>query len=447
MNIESGIIEGLLEPTADNVQQLSLLGIDPSDFESSEYRRAYSFINEHYSSHHTLPSREAVEELCQAVIEPQGVDFGFVVSEFLQRKLFKRIKSTFGNAEAKLRANDPTGAFEALKDFVSSGGEGTTFVRPTAMWELASQVEESYKKVKDGFFGLDLPWPKLTEMTMGLWPSTATYFVARPGVGKTQVAVLTAMKAHENGKKVLVVSPEMEKVEIAERFFVLASQVSASNMMKGTLSSFEYERLKKSLSDAGVHRNVYVIDSTDDLSLGGIESAIRVVQPDLVIVDSIYMLNVQGAKGERTEKAVDWIRRASKRFRLPFLCFHQMNRTTVKDKKFGGGYDASNIALSDQLLWDAHAVFMLEQDEDMKSDRKLRIHVAKLRRGTWDGKPVDVNWDFENMNFTQIGEEAKDDFNAPWVDSKTEWQTSSENAEGSDPDVDEFVRMLEDIGG
>ena len=276
-------------------------------------------------------------------------------------------------------------------------------VRPTPMWELADKVEESYKRVKDGFYGLSLPWQKLTDMTMGLWPSTATYFVARPGVGKTQVAVLTALKAHEDGKRVLIVSPEMEKGEIAERFFVMVSKVSATNMMRGTLSDFEYRRLQGALADAGIHKNVYVIDSSDDLSLGGLESAIQVCKPDLVIVDSIYMLNVGGSKAERTEKAVDWIRRASKRYRVPFLCFHQMNRSTVKDKKFGGGYDASNIALSDQLLWDAHAVFMLEQDEDMKMDKKLRIHVAKLRRGQWDGKPVDVNWDFEHMNFAQIG--------------------------------------------
>jgi hypothetical protein len=79
--------------------------------------------------------------------------------------------------------------------------------------------------------------------------------------------------------------------------------------------------------------------------------------------------------------------------------------------------------LSDQLLWDAHAVFIMEQDTDMKADRRLKFHVGKLRRGSHDGTPLEVHWDFDNMKFDEIVDDETslkkvkfndDDYSAPF---------------------------------
>jgi hypothetical protein len=148
------------------------------------------------------------------------------------------------------------------------------------------------------------------------------------------------------------------------------------------------------------------------------EAAIQTLKPQLVAVDSIYMLRFKGDKSERTNAAVDWIRTASKRHAIPFVAFHQLSRNATKDKKHGGGYDSSAIALSDQLLWDAHAVFIMEQDSDMKADKRMKFNVAKIRRGDSSADPVNCRWDFDAMLFDEVlqerkGEQFKDsDFDA-----------------------------------
>jgi replicative DNA helicase len=259
----------------------------------------------------------------------------------------------------------------------------------------------------------------MTDLTMGLWPATATYFVARPGVGKTQVATLIARDTWRSGKRVLIISPEMSKSEIAERFFVVQAGVSAGDIVRGRLSSFAEDKLFGMIKDLEGNDGVYVIDSTDDLTPNGMDIAIAAVKPDLVAVDSIYMLRFKGDKMERTMRAVDWIRQAAKRHNVPFVAFHQLSRQATKDKKQGGGYDTSAIALSDQLLWDAHAVFIMEQDTDMKADRRLKFHVGKLRRGSHDGEPIEVHWDFDGMRFEEIAKDGDDkDFKDGDYDTK-----------------------------
>jgi replicative DNA helicase len=310
-----------------------------------------------------------------------------------------------------------------LRDFTSSEVGVTSGGIPSRLFSLGDTVKAAYLKVKDGYTGIPLPWPSMTDLTMGLWPATATYFVARPGVGKTQVATLIARDAWRSGKRVLIVSPEMSKSEIAERFFIVQAGVSAGEIMRGKLNGFAEKKLFDTIEGLAAQDGIYVMDSTDDLSPNGMDAAIAAVKPDLVAIDSIYMIRVKGDKMERTMRAVDWIRQAAKRHQVPFVAFHQLSRQATKDKKQGGGYDTSAIALSDQLLWDAHAVFIMEQDTDMKADRRLKFHVGKLRRGSHDGTPLEVHWDFDNMKFDEIvGDDTSlkkvkfndDDYSAPF---------------------------------
>lgn len=410
--IDAGFIYALLK-SEDNAQQAIQAGFERQDF-TEGYHRAYELIVDHFKrSNGALPTVEAVERGTGLALADSGYEYGFLYSEMQKRRLFREVQTLMGTAGGHLRANDPVAALESLKELVKSQITSTGQVKPSKPHDLKDQVMKNLERVRAGFCGIALPWESVTNLTMGLWPQTATYIVARPGVGKTQVAVLTAHKAIKDGKKVLFISPEMSKAELAERFFVLESGVSATNMMKGTLSSFEEVRLKDAMDDPNSLEGIYIIDNEDDLSPGGMEAAIRQIQPDLIIVDSIYMLHFKGIKSERTERAVDWIRQSSKVYNVPFLGIHQMNRMATKDAKHGGGFDTSSIALSDQLLWDAHAVFLLEQDADMKADRRLRIHVGKLRRGAHPGKPFDVKFDLEAMDFSEIEDtESFDDVEA-----------------------------------
>jgi replicative DNA helicase len=390
--------------------RMEMAGIDPAEFDDLKYRKAYRFALQHFKDHKTVAGLPAVAMVCGVDIPDIGIESSFAITEFLKRRMFRKISAVVEKSSDFLRQNSPEQAFETLKEFSDAEVGSVSGVNPTNLFGLGDQVKEAYLKVKNGYTGIALPWPSMTDLTMGLWPSTATYFVARPGVGKTQVATLIARDAWRNGKRVLIISPEMSKTEIAERFFIVQAGVSAGDIMRGNLPSFIEDDFFASIKKLSDQDGIYIIDSMDDLTAAGMDAAIAAVKPDVVAVDSIYMLNFKGDKMERTMRAVDWIRQSAKRHRIPFVAFHQLSRQATKDKKQGGGYDTSAIALSDQLLWDAHAVFIMEQDTDMKADRRLKFHVGKLRRGSHDGTPIEVYWDFDNMKFDEIKRDSDKSF-------------------------------------
>jgi replicative DNA helicase len=409
MDIENGLLYAASR-SDDLFERVERLGVSAEDFDSDAHRRVFRFFSEHLRDHGSAPSASLVADVCRVSLDSIDAEDSFVVTEFMKRKMFRQVASALDQASGLLSANDPEGAFEEISGFVSGFESVTRDATPARVFDLGEGVIEFIEKIKGGYMGVELPWPTLTEITNGLWPGTATYMLARPGVGKTYVAVLSSRHHWRSGGTPLFISPEMHKMELAERFFVIESGVSASNVIKGTVTDFEMQKLKASV---GKRRqgDFYIHDYEDGLKASQMEAAIRIAKPTMVAIDSIYMLDFKGNRTDRTIQAVDWIRWAGKKFNIPFLAFHQLSRDATKSKKAGGaGYSGEAIALTDQLLWDAQAVYLMEQDTDMKADKRMSFHVAKLRRGSWSGGPIEVNWDLEKMDFSEIGREKESEF-------------------------------------
>lgn len=228
-------------------------------------------------------------------------------------------------------------------------------------------------------------------------------------VHNTFVAIIAGRHAWLEDNRVLIVSPEMSKEEIAERFFVIESGVSYRDVIHGQLSDFALPLLENVVAKAPTLDNLWVMDAEDDLSPKGIEAAIRACRPHLVCVDSIYDLKIRGNRQERALGALEWMKGAAKR--LDFACcgFAQQNRTAELSERKGGGSRLGTIALADEIGQDAHAVFALEQSKDDKADKVLKIRPLKLRRGQMSRDLIRCNWDFDAMKYDEIPED-EDEF-------------------------------------
>ncbi len=298
--------------------------------------------------------------------------------------------------------NDPDGVekeFAALQDAMHSLSRTRL---PTSLLSLGEAVIATYNQVAHGYTGVPLPWPTLSAMTSGMWPKTMTMFVARPGTGKTFVAVIAARHAWLEGHRVLIVSPEMSRAEIAERFFAIHAGVSYTRIVRGSVSDFEMPQLQATVDDCKAREGLWIMDADDDLTPRGIEAAIRACRPALVGIDSLYDLRIRGERRDKLLAALEWFKGAVKHFDMAGVGFVQLNRAAEVSEKKGGGVRLGTIALADEIGQDSHAVFALEQDKDMKADRRLRFKPLKLRRGTSSGDGVEVRWDFDQMQFDEI---------------------------------------------
>jgi replicative DNA helicase len=226
----------------------------------------------------------------------------------------------------------------------------------------------------------------------------------------------------ECGKRVLIVSPEMTRIELAERQVALRGKIDYGRLVAATLGNFAEPHLYKTikgLEETG--QNYFILDDEDRLGASYIEEAVDAVKPDLLGIDSLYMLKVAqgkikggpGSKGGRYDRildTVDWMRGFCRRCDIPFIAISQLARAgEVKKsakrslkKGHGTGGLENALAMTDTLFWDFHNLFAMYQDEDMKHDKQMLYVPLKARRRAKISSIV-TRWDLEEMDFSEIG--------------------------------------------
>jgi replicative DNA helicase len=258
--------------------------------------------------------------------------------------------------------------------------------------------------------------------------STSCFIANDIVVHNTWLAVIMAKYAAAvKGERVLIVSPEMNAVEMAERVVSEHGHLPYGQMVAGTLSTFPDGGAERKLADVvrelqEQDLKLYVLDDEDRLSPQYIEQAIEAVKPTLVMVDSVYMLraaegklkqqksNGRGGRYDRILETVDWLRSASRRYQIPVVAISQLSRDAKMGrgqaeqikKGHGTGGIEDAIAMTDTILMDCHNVFAIFQDADMRVDKQLMLLPLKVRRRAMITNVV-LRWDMEAMLFDEIG--------------------------------------------
>jgi hypothetical protein len=308
------------------------------------------------------------------------------------------------------------------------------------LYGQVGEVEMLYERAKRGDIGVPFPWPTMNSSTMGMWEKTLTLFVARPGVGKTMSSLVVAN--HVRSKTtvdILYVSPEMFKWEIAERNLAMEAKVNYGRLIQGHLRTEEEERFRARVreqkewkpdpSDTTCSGLFWIVDRSDIIGakddLLALETLIEEYRSRaalrgrklLLIVDALYKL---GSGRDRTEQMVVnilWAVRMGIQYDCPVLATTQFNRGAG-----AGGMEASleNLGLTDVAAWEAHQIFALFRDKDMKANRQMGFKPLKVRRLASDGtNEFRVHWDFDTMSFGEIATEGK------YVD--TDYATTSDD--------------------
>ena len=412
--------------SADSYKRVVEMGVDHDLFVGSA-KVAWKFVTEYRGKHGELPGVGIIVENSGASIAPpeegQEVALGFLVERLHERAIHRALKHGMTKTAEAVEADKQDEAVSEvfkLSDHLRKKRVAQVQIR--TIGQVAPEVLEQYEKTKRGEIGVPFPWPTMTAMTLGLWPGTLTFFVARPGVGKTWTAILMALHAWEMGKKVLIVSPELGRVELGERLVSKYGKFAYGDMITAQLGMMGEASLRNVVAELAVKgENLFILDDEDHLGPEHIEQAIETVEPDLILVDSIYMMKVEkgqvkkgaGSKGGRYDRileTVDWLRGTSRRYKRPVVGISQLSRDAkmkkeaagqIKQGKGGGGLEDA-LAMSGTLFMDAHNLVALFQDKDMRLDKQLVYVPLKVRRQA-NISHVVIKWDMVNMDFSEIG--------------------------------------------
>ena len=233
----------------------------------------------------------------------------------------------------------------------------------------------------------------------GLNKSDLLLLAARPGMGKTSMALNVALSAaKESGKTVAIFSLEMSREQLVTRLIASEGLVENTRLVTGNLRESDWQRIAEAASS--LSRMDIRIDDNPLLTVADMNAKCRRLENlGLVVIDYLQLMTSAGGKGysgENRQQAVSDISRmlkiTAKELQVPVLCLSQLSRANEKrdDKR----PMLSDLRESGAIEQDADIVLFLYRDDYYNSDSEKRnvaeCIVAKNRHGE-TGK-VELRW-------------------------------------------------------
>ena len=259
---------------------------------------------------------------------------------------------------------------------------------------LKKVIEETFERIEQVFdtkksiTGISTGFTDLNEKCSGLHPSDLIIVAARPGMGKTTLALNIAQHMAVNEKKpVAFFSLEMSRDQLAQRMLCAAAEIDAQNLRNGRLTQEEWMKLTRAggpLSESPIY-----IDDSASLSVMEVRAKARRLKAEkgleAVFVD--YLQLMRGfSRAENRQQELSEISRSlkalAKELSLPVIALSQLSRAV--EKRPERRPILSDLMESGGIEANADLVIFIYRDSYYSQDpgdNLAEIIVAKQRNG------------------------------------------------------------------
>ena len=250
----------------------------------------------------------------------------------------------------------------------------------------------------------------LDRTILGLNKSELILIAARPGMGKTSIALNIALHAAVNeGKTIAIFSLEMSREQLASRLLSKAALIPSQYLMTGQLTPQQW----RDLTDAAQTLSMTDIRIDDNPTLTVSEmnaQCRRIPKLDLVIIDYLQLMQSAGSghtwSNESRTQAVSDISRMmkimAKELNVPVVCLSQLSRANEsrQDKR----PMLSDLRESGAIEQDADVVIGLYRDgyynKECENPNLAEAIVLKNRKGATG--TVELTWLPEYTSFGSV---------------------------------------------
>lgn len=259
--------------------------------------------------------------------------------------------------------------------------KGFTPVKSTLAGSF-DRLDELHKQ-KSGIRGLPTGYPDMDKLLAGFQKSNLVILAARPGTGKTTLAMnIAQFLSVEQKKNVGVFSLEMSKEELVDRLLVSQADIDAWKLKTGNLDDNEWVALSNAMGELA-EAPLY-IDDTPGLSILEMRTKARRLQVEYG-VDIIFVDYLQLAKSRNLENRVQEIGEVSqglknlaRELKVPVIALSQLSRAV--EQRGTKRPVLADLRDSGSIEQDADIVmFLYREDED--NVESMTLDIAKHRNG------------------------------------------------------------------
>ncbi|MBA3943723.1 MAG: replicative DNA helicase [Herpetosiphonaceae bacterium] len=259
--------------------------------------------------------------------------------------------------------------------------------------QVIDQYLEYLNELQEGGYevgGLPTHFVDFDKITGGLHKSDLMILAARPGVGKSSLALSIAHNmAVQNRSSVGIFSLEMGRDQLLQRLLATFTGIDAQRLRTGRISNQDLQVVMDAMGQLA-SAPIY-IDDTPGVSINELRSKTRRLQAehglDVLIIDYLQLLSGGLKRNDNRVQEVSEISRSLKNLarelNIPVLALSQLSRAV--EGRTSHVPMLSDLRESGSIEQDADLVMFIYREEmyDKDTDKKgiAEIHIAKHRNG------------------------------------------------------------------
>jgi replicative DNA helicase len=251
-----------------------------------------------------------------------------------------------------------------------------------ALAESFDRLDELHKQA-EGLRGVPTGFKDLDDTLAGMQKSNLLVLAARPGIGKTSLALNIAQNLAVKYKRpVGFFSLEMSKEEMVDRLLVAQADIDAWKLKTGKLGEEDFTKLSNAMGELA-EAPLY-IDDTPALSILDMRTKARRLQiengVELLVVDYLQLARSRQLENrvQEVSEISQGLKNLAREIKVPVLAISQLSRAV--EQRGTRKPQLADLRESGSIEQDADVVmFLWREDED--NSENINLDVAKHRNG------------------------------------------------------------------
>lgn len=252
-----------------------------------------------------------------------------------------------------------------------------------ALAESFDRLDELHKS-GEGLRGAPTGFKDLDDTLAGMQKSNLLILAARPGIGKTSLALNIAQNLAVKYKRpVGFFSLEMSKEELVDRLLTVQADIDAWRLKTGKLDEDDFTKLSNAMGELA--EAPLFIDDTPALSILEMRTKARRLQVEAGGIDLLVVDYLQLARSRQLENRVQEVSEISqglknlaRELKIPILAISQLSRAV--EQRGSRRPQLSDLRESGSIEQDADVVMFLWREDDENSEN-MTLDIAKHRNG------------------------------------------------------------------
>ena len=329
-------------------------------------------------------------------ITPTAANVMEYVAIVADKALLRRVGETAGELTEMVRSESGTASaiLEAAEQRIFAIRQGRSAIGMAHISAVMSSVWETIKERQasgQAFPGISTGLTDLDRKITGLNNSDLIILAARPGMGKTALALNIASEAGKySGKSVAVFSLEMSREQLGMRMISTECLVDNKALLTGRING-EDQWNRVAMAVAALSQTKIYIDDDATLSVADINAKCRRIKDlGLVVIDYLQLMTSAGGtqrSGDNRQQIVSDMSRSlklmAKELNVPVLCLSQLSR--ANESRAQRKPMLSDLRESGAIEQDADIVMFIHResyyDDDTENPNIAECIIAKNRHG------------------------------------------------------------------